>query len=265
MIGKKAGAHDYWGRCREVCVDPNNKYIPRAKDAGKIIDGNLIMHNGLKVRMGEFAYCYDFAHIVLTKNRGVHEPQEERVFLEVLRHIPENATMIELGSYWAFYSMWFKKEIKNANCYMVEPDKRFLLIGKENFKLNNMEGVFIKGEIGKAGIHIDDFIEKNRIEIVHILHSDIQGAEFEMLRTCERSMRKNKIWYVFISSHTQELHYQCLSFLEDHGYVIIASADFNFGTYCYDGVLVARAGNIKDMAPIEISLRRNNHQEICPK
>lgn len=263
LIGKKADANDYWGRCREVCADPNNRYIPRVKDAGKIIDGSLIMHNGLKVRMGEFAYYSDFTHIVLTRNKGVHEPQEERVFGEVLRYMPENATMIELGSYWAFYSMWFKKEIRNANCYMIESEERFLLSGKENFKLNNLDGLFIKGKIGEEGIHVDNFIEEHGIKIVHILHSDIQGAELEMLYTCEQSMRESKIWYFFISSHTQKLHYQCLDFLKNHGYVIIASADFDSGTYCYDGVLVARLGGNKGMDPIEIPLRNNRRQETC--
>ena len=265
LIGKKADTQDYWARCREVCIDPNNKHIPRVKDAGKIIDGNLIMHNGLKVKMGEFAYCSDFAYIILTRNRGVHEPQEERVFREVLGYMPENATMIELGSYWAFYSMWFKKEIKNANCYMIEPEEKFLLSGKENFKLNNMDGTFIKGGIGKNRIHIDDFIEKNGIETVHILHSDIQGVELEMLHTCEQSIGKNKIWYFFISSHTQKLHYQCMHFLKNHGYAIVTSADFDFGTYCYDGVLVARRTNIKGMDYIEIPLRRNSRYQTCLK
>ncbi|MFQ5952839.1 MAG: hypothetical protein ACE5JK_05495, partial [Candidatus Omnitrophota bacterium] len=110
-IGKRAANSDIVGKCKEVCAAPDNKYIPRDKNAGKIIDNNLIMHNGLKVRMGEFAYYGDFAKIVLTTNKGVHEPQQERIFKEVLKYIPEGGTMIELGSYWAFYSMWFKKEI----------------------------------------------------------------------------------------------------------------------------------------------------------
>lgn len=254
LIGKKAGALDFWGRCREVCADPNNQYITRTKDAGKIINGNLIMHNGLKVKMGEFTY----EGVVLTENKGAHEPQEERVFREVLRYVPRNATMIELGSYWAYYSMWFKKEIKDANCYLIEPDEKKLNCGKENFKLNDMEGTFIKGKIGKDNIKIDDFIKEKRIDVVHILHSDIQGAELDMLHSCKQSILKNKIWYFFISTHSQKLHYDCLSFLIGHGFVIIASADFGFGTYCYDGILVAKSSKIKGMDPIDVPLRRAN-------
>ena len=258
LLEKKAKDDDYWGRCREVLADPNNKYIPRVKDAGKIIGGNLIMHNGLKVKMGDFAYAGDFAYTVLTANKGVHEPQEERAFAEVLKHMPAAATMIELGSYWGFYSMWFNKQVNNAACYMIEPNEKFLLCGRENFKLNNMRGVFIKGKIGVGGMGIDDFIRQNRIDTVHMLHSDIQGAELEMLQSCRQSIAEGKIWYFFISTHSQKLHYDCLSFLRDSGYEIIVSADFDYGTYCCDGVLAARLKEIKGLGPFNVALHRNN-------
>lgn len=259
-VGKKQGTlWSLWGRCREVCADPNNKYIPRVRDAGRIIDRNLIMHNGIKVKMGQFAYYGDFANTVLKTNKGVHEPQEERMFMEVLKFMPKGATIIELGAYWGFYSMWFKKEVKNAHCYMIEPEEKFIACGKENFKLNNMTGTFIKGKVGDDGIKIDNFIKEKGIDIVHILHSDIQGSELNMLKSCKEAILKNKIWYFFISTHSQQLHYDCMSFLKDNGYLIIASADFDFGTYCCDGVLVARLKKIKGLNPVEISLRRKNH------
>jgi hypothetical protein len=256
--GRKSQPHDYWGRCRQVCFDPNNQYIPRVRDAGRIVDGNLIMHNGLKVKMGPFAYYDDFSRIVLATNRGVHEPQEERLFQEVLRHLPRNATMIELGAYWAFYSMWFKHAIADGRCFMIEPDEARLESGRENFKLNQMEGKFVHGKMGVDGIRVDDFLDQHGIETVHLLHADIQGAEWEMLHSCERIMAENRIWYFFISTHSQALHYRCLRFLEDRGYVIVSTADFDRGTYCGDGILVARSAKIGGLEPIEIPLRRDN-------
>jgi hypothetical protein len=255
-IGKKT--YDYWGRCREVCADPNNRYIPRVKNAGMIISGSLIMHNGLKVNMGECSYYGEFANIVLTTNKGVHEPQEERMFMEVLKYIPDDATIIELGSYWAFYSMWFAKKIKNAHCFMIEPEEKYLNCGKENFKLNSLTGTFIQGKIGNGGIKIDDFIREHKIDNAHIIHSDIQGAELDMLLSCEESIAKNKIWYFFISTHNQKIHYDCMDFLKKRDFVILASADFDYGSYCCDGVLVARFKGIKGLEPIEIALRKDN-------
>ena len=52
---------------------------------------------------------------MLLENKGVHEPQEEKAFLEVLNYVEKGSTMIELGSYWGFYSLWFNKKIKGKN------------------------------------------------------------------------------------------------------------------------------------------------------
>ena len=254
LIGKKQT--NVWGRCREVCASSDNKHIPRVKNAGKIIEQNLIMHNGLKVKMGNFAYYGDFAKKVLTTNRGVHEPQEERVFMEVLKIMPENATMIELGAYWGFYSMWFKSFVANSQVYLIEPNENHLASGKENFLLNNLKGTFIKGEIGSDGIKMDNFIKERHVDVVHILHADIEGAELDMLKGCEEAVLNNVMWYFFISTNSQKLHYDCLSFLQDRGYEIIASADHDFGTYSCDGVLIARLKNIEGLDPVKISLRR---------
>ncbi len=247
---QKSRFDDVEGRIREAVSDPNNKYIPRHKNAGKIIDGYLIMHNGLKVVPGMFGEISK----VFEVNKGVHEPQEERIFTQVLPYIPESGVMVELGAYWSFYSMWFYKEVKNARCYMIEPDKEFLAMGKKNFELNNMRGDFRLGHIGNDGLKIDNFLEVNGIEYVDILDSDIQGAGFEMLLGAEKSIIEGKIKHFFISSHSQELHYKCLDFLKRHKYIILASADFDRQTYCHDGVLVARLAAVGGLKPVDIAL-----------
>jgi hypothetical protein len=48
--------------------------------------------------------------------KGYHEPQEELVFHKVMKRLPPNATMIELGGYWAFYSLWFCSLGKGRRC-----------------------------------------------------------------------------------------------------------------------------------------------------
>jgi len=266
----KSAWNDYEGRITEVVSDPNNRYIPRHQNAGKTIDGYLIMHNGLKVFPSSY-YDY-FTNKMLQVNRGVHEPQEERVFAQVLPYIPEGGVIIELGAYWSFYSMWFYKEVRNALCYLIEPDANNLEIGKRNFELNNLKGDFILGKIGEDSIKIDNFLKDRSIKHVDILHSDIQGAEFEMLLGAKESIVESKIKYFFISSHSQELHYKCFDFLKRHGYIIIASADFDKQTYCYDGVLVARLATIKGLEPVNIALANwdignflsNIIFELCP-
>jgi len=53
----------------------------------------------------------------------------------------------------------------------------------------------------------------------------------------------------------QELHCACQRIFEEHGYLILSSAGFDYGTYCHDGVLAARAPNIHGIEPIELPLR----------
>lgn len=248
MNNRKAAADDYAGRIAEVVNDPNNAQIPRHPDAGQRQGDCIIAHNGLRVRndiYGQFAQ-------VLVANRGVHEPQEERVFAEVLKCMPPGATMIELGAYWAFYSMWFQSTVPGAKNFMVEPAPENLQMGKDNFALNGFTGDFTQGFVGNNGVQIDSFVKEKGIKHIDLLHADIQGAEMEMLQGAREMITSGHIDYFFISTHTQRLHYDCALFLEKCGYEIIASADFDRETYCFDGVLVARAKRIAGVGPIPL-------------
>lgn len=241
---KKSKANDIKSRILFVITDPNNKFIPRIPDAGKVINDCFIMHNGIKVVND---YYGNFIK-VLQHNKGCHEPQEERVFQEILKYIPDNGVMIELGSYWAFYSMWFHQKIKNARCIMVEPKERCLNIGRKNFELNNMKGKFIQATI-PIDISMDQLIKDQKIDIIHILHIDIQSAELLALKSAEESLKQKKIRNIFVSTHKNHLHKACKNLLKSHGYKIITSVDFEKETFCWDGVLVASLDKIN---PIEV-------------
>jgi hypothetical protein len=113
-------------RLRITISSPDNQYIKRVKNAGDVVKGKQIMHNGIVINLGSY-YGPEVARI-LKENKGVHEPQEERVFQEVLDVLPKDAVMIELGAFWGFYSMWFKSKITNGINYLIEPDSFNLLI-----------------------------------------------------------------------------------------------------------------------------------------
>jgi len=191
----------------------------------------------------------------LTANRGVHEPQEEVVFREVLKDVPEGGTMIELGAYWAFYSMWFAKEVKDARCYMIEPDEANRRLGQRNFAANGLVGKFFDGDVRPGGFRLDRFMARNEIDFATIVHADIQGAERCLLEDSSDLLESRRVGQFFISTHSQKLHCVCQRIFEEHGYLILASADFDDGTYCHDGVLVSRAPNIGGIEPIELPLR----------
>ena len=127
---RKAAASDFLGRFREVISDPLNLLIERVPQAGTIECNEVYLHNGNRVPVSDAGTYYGPFSQLLVINRGVHEPLEEFVFQEVLKGLPASPLMIELGSYWAHYSMWFKKERPNAIAIMVELDPNNLAPSK---------------------------------------------------------------------------------------------------------------------------------------
>jgi hypothetical protein len=243
-------AGNYHDRIRDVLASSDNADIPRVPDAGKIINGELIMHNGLKV--GELSYYQEGLRDLMIANRGVHEPQEERAYQEVLKWMPDEATMLELGSYWAFYSMWFYRSVPRATCYCVEPDPDHLKMGRENFELNfgaapprvTFEHAYLGAREGKAPdgtavVSVDSLTNRLNIPHLHILHLDTQGAEAEILAGARLALTNRRIDYIFISTHSNHLHLRCLRELETQHYRILADIDL-LETYSFDGLIVAR-------------------------
>lgn len=242
----------------------NEKILHTAKAGEFNIDNNLVMHNGLIIDPLNY---YGLPMLeALYKNKGVHEPQEEYAFQEVLKEIPESGVMIELGSYWSFYSMWFNLKIKNPKNYMIEPVN--LDSGIRNFNLNKMKGDFTEAYIsdcsGRTAVEsktpticIDDFVKEKNIEFVDILHSDIQGNEFLMLKGTEETLDKKNIGYIFVSTHSQDLHYKCMDYLKLKGYIMVCSSDLH-ESYSWDGLLVFKNPDYHGIENIDISKREVN-------
>ncbi len=248
-------------RIEIVKASPDNHKIKTVPDAGKITPRYQIMHNGLKIHLGSY---YNMGNAVLLRdNRGIHEPQEEYVFQEVLKALPEGAGMMELGSYWAFYSMWFHDKVKGAKCFMIEPDPHKMNFGKLNFALNGMAGTFENGFISSDSdlkknipvLTVDHLMEMNKIDFLDVLHSDIQGYEFKMLEGAEKGLRQQKFGYIFISTHSNELHTQCIKKLQEFNYSIVCEANLD-ESYSWDGLVVAKNVNYKGPENIEISKRK---------
>jgi hypothetical protein len=170
--------------------------------------------------------------------------------------------MIELGAYWGFYSLWFHQVVPEPTCYLVEPKLSHFNYGREHFRINGMKGHFTQAFVGERSgvmdgtpvICIDNFVEQHHIRHVDILHVDIQGAEVDMLRGAATTIARNAIDYIFLSTHSNELHEQCRQFLVEHGFTILASANID-ESYALDGVIVARRTGRPGIAPVPIALK----------
>jgi hypothetical protein len=151
VSNRKHAARDSRGRIREIMSDPNNLFIPRCPGAGRVLAGTglMVAHNG--VVLGQFSYTNKFGRDIFASNRGVHEPAEERLFAEILARLPANSTMVELGAYWSYYSIWFVRAIEGATAVAVESDHGHLQLGKQNAAANGAtEAIsFYQGYVGR--------------------------------------------------------------------------------------------------------------------
>jgi FkbM family methyltransferase len=200
--------------------------------------------------------------------------------LEILKYIKPGSTMLELGSHWSYYSMWFQKEVPGARNYMIEPDPINIEVGKRNFILNNMIGEFYNASIGRNSsppapfecesdnkvreiprFSVDDFVESKNINYVDLLFADIQGYEYQMLEGATKCISNGKIRFIFLSTHHHLIsndpiiHHRCLDFLKKNKAHIIVSHTVT-ESYSGDGLIVASFLETDRNIP-EISISRN--------
>jgi hypothetical protein len=256
----KAEAGDFLGRFREVVSDPLNMLIDRVPQAGYIENDTVCLHNGLRVPFaGPGAYYGPFSQLLII-NRGVHEPLEEFVFQEALKRLPEDASMIELGAYWGHYSMWLKLARPKAGVILVEPEPEFLKAGQANFERNGFKGEFINAFVGAGKFEVDEFFRTRKIKSLDILHTDIQGYETEMLLGARDVIARRRVRYLFISTHSQDIHNGIVTSLNNAGYRVEISSDFDTQTTSYDGFVFASS---PEVAPVFEGINILGRDEIA--
>ncbi len=202
---------------------------------------------------------------IITAFGGHHEPQEEKVFFEVLKRLGADATMIELGAWWSYYSLWFNKHVDNPKNICGEPDETNLKLGQLNARLNNIQDIdFLQvasgGDDGqeitirsdsdntkmiKVKVRtVDSLMEEKSIERLDILHMDVQGFEFDSLHGAEKSITSGKVRFVFVSTHhyifskSPTTHADCIKLIQDWGGHIISSHTIH-ESFSGDGLIVA--------------------------
>lgn len=266
--------NDWPSRIRLAVSCRDADHLPRVPQAGEILtEGGVdvqIMHNG--VRVLKDGYYNEHLTAIIREQKGVHEPQEEAVFAQVLAQIGPNSTMLELGAYWGYYSLWFASTVPGARNILVEPSPENLRVGMRNFELNHRQGVFYNayvaepaGRLAKTStaagavliptFAVDAFLAAQQIERLNILHADIQGAELQMLQGARASLATHRIDYIFISTHSDRtLHGPCQDVLRSHGYEVLVEHSMA-ESYSYDGLIVAKAPQAPAIRPVAISKR----------
>lgn len=261
---EKAQAADFRGRFREIVSDPLNLLIARHPQAGMVDGDEVTLHNGHRVSLrGELSYYGDFSDILII-NRGVHEPLEEYAFQQVLAQLPQTPSMLELGAYWAHYSMWFQQARPKGQNHLVEPEKKCLAVGRANFAKNGYAGQFTQAFVGHGQFEVDSYLAEQGLDRLSILHSDIQGFEVEMLDGAQKTLSEQRADYLFISTHSQDIHAEVMERLTGFGYRIEVAADFEHQTTSYDGFILGVAPKLPRVFSGAVPLGRGEIAAASP-
>lgn len=227
-------------RCRD-CDD-----LLKVEDAGTVLtdaDGTRVqvMHNG--VRVPADGYCGPWMTDLITRCRGHHEPQEERQFHAVMQALPTDATMIELGGNWSYYTAWFLRGAPGRRAVVLEPDPLNRAVGGQTMALNgfaaeelelngatpraavadNLRVVFVEGFAGAVSTPATPFLTERsgmlllpcfsvpHLMALHgmnrldVLHCDTQGAELGVLQGCQALFQTGRIGWVLVSTHVPQI------------------------------------------------------------
>ncbi len=272
-------------RCRDA------DHIEKVPDAGSLRQledgrGVQVMHNGVLVEAG--GYFGAWTAYIIRELRGHHEPQEEKVFHEVLQRIPAGGSMIELGCFWAYYSLWFHQKIAGARNVCCEPDPANLALGARNAALNGASMELLPGVVGQVHgtpvsfvtevdrrvvtlpvVTVDGLMVERGWERLDLLHLDVQGAELDALRGARGAIRSGSLRFVFVSTHhwsisgNPDIHADCLRFFERYGGHVVASHTVA-ESYSGDGLIVASFDAADTDFHVETSLNHTDQSLFRP-
>jgi len=246
--------------------------LPRVVNAGAVVrEQDLtqvqIMHNGIKVLAG--GYYGAWMQDLITRCSGVHEPQEEVLFAEIMKHLHDRATMIELGGFWSYYSIWFLTGGGDRRAIVVEPDPAHLEVGRINARLNGCRPEFVQAFAGRESTppslfetdesgemllpcaSVPELMVTQNVDYLDVLHCDAQGAELGVLQSCQELATAGRLGWLVVSTHSHHIsgdpltHQRCLALLARSGATIIAEHDVH-ESFSGDGLIVARFGSIPE-------------------
>lgn len=241
--------------------------IPKVEGAGRIVVVNgeeqQIMHNGLNVIAGGY-YGDWMSHIIRGLN-GHHEPQEELIFHHLLKYVRNGTHIVELGAFWAYYTLWYLKEIPRSTATCVEPDINHLNIGMRNSQINSFDDRinFVNAWVGGADEEsYTAMVETSNQAIslpmmnmssikritegvpIELLHMDIQGFELPFIESITSHAKDKLVRFIMVSTHhscisgSKTTHVDCIDQLQTMGAHIILEHDV-IESFSGDGLILA--------------------------
>jgi FkbM family methyltransferase len=262
--------------------------IPKVENAGAIVEREgqpvQVMHNGLIIEEG--CYYGPWMTEIISQLRGHHEPQEELVFHRILDRIDSTShapVMVEFGSFWTYYGMWFAKTLPGSRVIAVEPDPGYLPVGERNCRLNKLSAqfTFIQGMIGDLPGEPTNFLAESdglsyqvlqhdlasvmaatEVDYIDLVLADVQGAESVLVRRGQGDFASRKVRFLIVSTHHHSIsgdpltHQRVLSALEDAGAHVIAEHSVS-ESFSGDGLIAVSFDDRDEGFKVDVSRARS--------
>lgn len=261
-------------RVRQTLACPDCDELPKVPDAGRVVDRDgvavQVMHNGVLVEAG--GYFGGWMSEIIRCLRGHHEPQEELVMARMLERLGatsgQTPAVVELGSFWAYYALWFLHELPYGRAVALEPDPANLALGRRNAALNARDVTFVHGVMGREPSAEQDFanldgsvsavraydlaglLEQQQVSTVDLLLCDIQGGEGFLFEQAAGLLREGRVRFALVSTHHHSIsgdaltHQRLLALLTSLGGHVVA--EHTVGESCSGDGLIAVSFDPRD-------------------
>jgi FkbM family methyltransferase len=234
------------------CTDADD--IAKVEYAGECRDHDgsrvQVMHNGLLVEEG--GYYGSWMAEIIRSLRGHHEPQEELVFHRIVERLTAEGgapAMIEFGSFWTYYGLWFCHALPAGRVVALEPDPAYVDVGRRNAALNGYTDRvrFVQAAIGGkpdepmefeaesdgrtytiAQHDLASLMSETGLARVDLVLADVQGAETLLLERARGDLEAGRVRFLVVSTHHHAIsgdpltHQNALRTLLDAGAHVIA-------------------------------------------
>lgn len=97
------------------------------------------------------------------QQQNIHEPEEEKIFVEIIHSLPETACFVNIGAAVGYYAILAKKLTPGLTVHAVEPLAQHRKFFRENIKLNkfNLRDFTLHHEAIACRKGMDYFLEQD--------------------------------------------------------------------------------------------------------
>lgn len=152
--------------------------------------------------------------------------EEKIIFAKVIPHLPPNPVIFDVGAHKGEYTDYVKSIIPNADCYLFEPNKELYeglkmkgykvsehilcdRVGNKTFytckgKADEMSSTYKRSVFDQVQCEVQLsvqcrtvswFCANRKIDTIHFIKIDVEGAELDVLKGAKRMLSKKRILF----------------------------------------------------------------------